>query len=125
MRKKKNSSLANLLKAEVCVGISSTLVGAFSGYCNAQGIPLENETIKLLHKGPLGIEGGLGALVGLAYFNDRLEHYNDSDLISNQFIGGSVTAGGAIGGAGVGVVKGAIEVSIGYGIGYLVGCAIK
>ena len=122
---KKSSSLKKLFKTEIYSTIVPVLAGAYSGYCNAQGIPFENESIEqLINKGPIVVEAGLGTLLGPAYVKDV---YNPNFLNKEESSGLDLAACGSISilGAVAGALKGTVGVGIGYSVGSLIGHMAK
>ena len=120
MERKKQSSLKKLFKTEIYSTIVPVLAGAYSGYCNAQGIPFMNESAEeLLHKVPIMVEAGLGAFLGPAYVKDvyNPNFFSEEKSSSNDLvICGSISGLGAI----LGGLKGILGVGLGYGMGQLV-----
>ncbi len=122
---KKPSSLKKLFKTEIYSTIVPVLAGAYSGYCNVQGIPFGNEFLEqLINKGPIIMEAGLGTLLGPAYVKDV---YNPNFLNEEESSGLDLVACGSISllGAIAGAIKGTVGVGLGYGIGSLIGSMAK
>ena len=122
---KKLSSLKKLFKKEIYSTIVPVLAGACLVYCNAQGIPFENESIgQLIKKGPIAVEAGLGTLLGPAYvrdvYNPNFPNEEDSSVVDLVACGSLSFLGAA-----AGALKGTVGVGFGYGVGSLIGYMAK
>lgn len=121
----KKTSLEKLFKTEIYSTIIPVLAGAYSGYCNAQGISLENEFLeRAIREVPIIIEAGLGALLGPAYVKDvyHPNFLNEEEVRTSELIiGGGISILGTIAGA----IKGTVGVGLGYGVGFLIGHVAK
>ncbi|MCK5449806.1 hypothetical protein KAI32_02995 [Candidatus Pacearchaeota archaeon] len=99
--------------AELFSGLVSLGAGAYHGYCNAQGIPLEKENLELvLTYGPAVLNATImGGLIGLGGITRgwRINNTLEATII----------------GTGIGGIKGGTKTLLGYGIGYLTGYVMK
>jgi hypothetical protein len=112
------------------LGLASIACGAYLGYMNAQGIPIEKKNLEcaltygptIIQAGLFGAVGAIGGLIagaGAGISGSRKPIYGA--------VGGGVigTAAGAVAIGAIGAVAGAVETAIGYGIGYFAGWAMK
>ena len=117
-----NSSEKFILDIGLTIG--SLGAGAYHGFCDAQGLPFENQNIEyaltyaptIIRSGVGTVKGGLIGLIGGGILG------NEVGAVKGGFLGaGFGSVGCGILGAGVGAVKGGIQTLIGYGIGYTAG----
>ena len=103
------------------LGLASLSAGAYHGFCDAQGIPFEKESIETaLTYGPAIVRGTYSSLIGFVKLG-ATSASKGSDGIESVVMG---SVGGAIGAGLGGVVGGAvggIQTLVGYAAGYLAG----
>jgi len=79
------------------LGLIPLGVGAYHGYCRAQGIPIENNLENILLFGPAVVAGSLGAAIGAA--EDRTIGLATASCGAFcGILGGTLTGYGVIGG---------------------------
>ncbi|MBS3168007.1 hypothetical protein J4216_02700 [Candidatus Woesearchaeota archaeon] len=118
------------------LGVASITAGAYHGYMDSQGIPIERENLEFaLTYGPALVRGGLGGLtgglvgggVGTVLGLESSSRFDDGLEKVAKGIGGATlgSIGGAALGGTLGAITGGIQTLVGYGIGYMAGYILK
>ncbi len=95
------------------LGLASLSAGAYHGFCDAQGIPFEKESIETaLIYGPAVVRGTYTGLAGLI-------KGGVAGASEDAALGGAIV--GTLGGAAIGAGIGGIQTLVGYAMGYLAG----
>jgi hypothetical protein len=116
------------------LGLASVGAGAYLGYCNARGIPIDQENLhNALKYGPTLIRGAHGGVVGgllgagVGGYLGGTSGYGSSALEKIAKGTGGAVAGGALGataGGTIGAAVGGIQTLVGYCIGYMAGAIV-
>jgi hypothetical protein len=120
----KKTSPAKLLLSMLALG-----AGAYHGYCSAQGIPMQSESLhNFVAYGPTALRAAYSAigpaLLGFVGGGAGGAAAGRTGIESLVLGGGGAavgTLGGAAIGGAVGAIKGGLQTIVGYGIGYVAG----
>ncbi len=107
------------------LGLASLSAGAYHGYHDAQGIPLEPENLEaMLTYGPMAVRATLGGIGGLLVggIAGTAIGAGTRGSLGSAAVGGAVgSVGGSLLGAAGGAIGGGIQTLVGYGVGYVTG----
>jgi hypothetical protein len=131
-----NNSSSGTSATSMFLGLASIGAGAYLGYCNAQGIPIDNENLHYALKyGPTLVRGAVsGVTLGLVgagvggYMGGSSGSFMSSKLENIARGAGGAVAGGAAGaalGGACGAATGGIQTLIGYAVGYMAGALVR